>query len=276
LDYFQEVDMNLNLTRLSLLTVALIVTAILFGPATAKADEFNLKTFVTVNQPFQVPGAVLQPNVTYVFRRLDSDAGMSKVIRVLNEDQTQVISTFFASSAWRMEPEGETVITFHETAPGYPKPVKRWFYPGRLDGFEFLYSKEEQAQIAAHMNGAQAETIQTAQATDPVSQPAVDRTADTNIAQDTVQEDVTGESEIERAKPSDTTVDENMPAEEHAAAETPKADVDADVNAADMDADADAENAADTEELPNTAGELPLLALLGVAGLSLRMALKRF
>jgi len=259
--------MKSNLTRLSLLTVALICTAILLGPAPARADEFNLKTFITVNQSFQVPGAVLQPNVKYVFRRLDSNAGTNHVVRVMNEDQSQVISTFFAAAAQRLEPADDTVLTFMETAAGYPKPVKTWFYPGRLDGFEFLYSKAEREQIAAHMGGAT--TIQTARDTEPetfVNQPSTEETIEqTTIAQvqQPVQEESvtkTEETEIERAKPADVTEDQNtLPAEDHAA-----------------DMDQDTNKAADTDsELPHTAGELPLIALLGVAGLGLRMALRK-
>jgi len=253
--------MKLYITRLSLLTVALIMGALILGPASARADEFNLKTYITVNQPFQVPGAVLQPNVKYVFRRLDSNAGTNHVVRVLNEDQTQVISTFFAAAAQRLEPEGDTVMTFYETAAGYPKPVKMWFYPGRLDGFEFLYSKAEKAQIAAHMGGAATE-IQTAQETQPetfVNQPS-EEPEQTTIAQETVQQPVTDQSvtktdtDVERAKP------EEMPATvEPTPAPTEE------THAADMN----------TEELPHTAGELPLLALLGMAGLGLRMALRK-
>src|SRR5262245_51753 len=114
--------MKSNLTRLSLVTVALILAVLFTGPSTVRADELNMKPFITVNQPFQVPGAVLQPNVKYVFRRLD-DAS-NHLVRVLDEDQTHVISTFFTASAWRLEPEGKTVLTFYETAAGYPKPVK--------------------------------------------------------------------------------------------------------------------------------------------------------
>jgi len=257
-------------TRLSLVTVALILTAIILGPSSAKADEFNLKTFITVNQPIQVPGAVLQPNVKYVFRRLDSNAGTNHVVRVLNEDQSQVISTFFAASAWRLEPEGDTVMTFYETASGFPKPVKTWYYPGRLDGFEFLYSKDEKAQIAAHMGGGAA-TVQTARDTEPesfVTEPSAEQTvteqpAVAETVQQPAQEEVTKSdtaAAVEREKPAEPAIDESAaPVEDHA----------------DMDTASDTEQPTE-RELPETAGELSLLALVGMAGLGLRTALKRF
>ena len=251
-------------TRLSLVTVALILTAIIFGPASARADEFNLKTFITVNQPIQVPGAVLQPNVKYVFRRLDGNAGTNHVVRVLNEDQSQVISTFFAASAWRLEPEGDTVMTFYETASGYPKPVKTWFYPGRLDGFEFMYSKEEKAQIAAHMGGAAA-TVQTAEATEPESFAIEPSTEQTVTQESTVAEVQEPAQEVTKSD-TDVDVEREKPAEP--VIETPVE------TAPDMDTEPAAAPAG--SELPETAGELQLLALVGIAGLGLRTALKRF
>src|SRR3954462_12529715 len=104
--------MNSYLKRLSLVAAALTVAAVMFLPASVHGDEFNLKTYITVNQPFQVPGAVLQPNVRYVLRRLDANAGTNHVVRVLNEDETQVIATFFGISDVRLEPADDTILTF--------------------------------------------------------------------------------------------------------------------------------------------------------------------
>ena len=48
------------------------------------------------------------------------------------------------------EPTDKTVFTFIETQPGYPMPMKEWFYPGHLDGLEFIYPKKQARHIAAH------------------------------------------------------------------------------------------------------------------------------
>jgi len=44
----------------------------------------------------------------------------------------------------------KTAFTFIETQAGYPTPINEWFYPGHLDGLEFIYPKEQARQIAAH------------------------------------------------------------------------------------------------------------------------------
>ncbi len=252
--------------RLSLLAAAVTVAAVFVLPsAVLHGDEFNLLTYITVSQPFQVPGAVLQPNTKYVLRRLNANAGTNHVVRILNEDQTQVISTFFAVPDYRLEPTGDTVLTFMETAAGYPRPVKTWFYPGRIDGLEFIYSKEQRAEIAAHAPGTQKAEVQTAQLTQeenftpaPVQEaPAIEN----NIEQN-------NESEVMREKPS-----EPEPAVEPAPAPV---DENADQDKA---TDTTAKSETDTttgKELPHTAGELSLIGLIGLASLGLRQALRRF
>src|SRR5690348_13594146 len=116
--------MNSYTGRLSLVAAALVITAVLAGPAALHADEWNLKTYITVSQPFQVPGAVLEPNTKYVLRRLDGNAGTNHVVRIMSADEKKVLTTFQAISDYRLEPTDETVLTFMEVAAGYPKPVK--------------------------------------------------------------------------------------------------------------------------------------------------------
>src|SRR5262245_22315256 len=96
--------MNSYFKRLSLVAVMLVAVAILAGPAVLHGDEWNLKTYITVSQPFQVPGAVLEPNTKYVIRRLDGNAGTDHVVRVMNADETKVLTTFMAISDLRLEP----------------------------------------------------------------------------------------------------------------------------------------------------------------------------
>ena len=246
--------------RLSLLAAALTVAAVFVLPsAVLHGDEFNLLTYITVSQPFQVPGAVLQPNTKYVLRRLDANAGLNHVVRVLNEEQSEVIATFFAVSDYRLEPTGDTVLTFMETAPGYPKPVRTWFYPGRIDGLEFIYSKQERAEIAAHGPGSLRAEVQTARVTqeetpapEVAPAPAVEETA--------------------AVMPEKTEPVVEQPAVEPAPAPVVE-------EAAQNEAPAPAVNTANTDtdhELPHTAGELPLLGLIGLASLGLRQALRRF
>src|SRR5207253_570949 len=106
-----------------------------------------------INHPFEVPGMVLQPDTPYVIRLLDSPSNRN-VVQVYNDDQTQMLTMFMAISDERLEPPDKTLFTFIETQPGFPLPMKEWFYPGRLRGLEFVYPKDQATEIAHHAREA--------------------------------------------------------------------------------------------------------------------------
>jgi hypothetical protein len=243
--------MNSYLKPLALAAVALAAAYVFAAPTILQGDDWNLKTYITVSHEFQVPGAVLQPNTKYVLRRLDGNAGTNHIVRILNAEENEVMATFHAVSDYRLEPTDNTVLTFMETAAGYPKPVKSWFYPGRTDGLEFIYSKEEKAEIAQHMQGAQPAEVQTARVEE--SEAIVPETEETPLAQEPAVDEPTQtqdmDNDVQREKPAD--------AEAPVTAEEPSSPT--------------------TEEsLPATAGELPLIGLLGLACLGLRKTLRSY
>src|SRR5262245_6964457 len=122
---------------------------VFLAPSLTHGDEWNLATRFTVNQRSEVPGMVLQANTPYVIRLLDSPSNRN-VVQIYDKDQTHMLTMFMAISAQRPEPADRTVFKFIETAPGYPLPIKEWFYPGRLNGLEFVYPKEQALSISEH------------------------------------------------------------------------------------------------------------------------------
>src|SRR5207253_7631235 len=127
----------------------LMLAMVFLVPTTTQASEWDLMTKFTVNHPFEVPGMTLQPNTRYTMRLLDS-SGVRNVIQVLNADETKMLTQFIAINSERLEPVDKTTFTFIETEPGYPMPIKEWFYPGRNIGREFVYPKEQALEIARH------------------------------------------------------------------------------------------------------------------------------
>ena len=124
----------------SLRIVALFVlVALLYGaaPPSAKADEWNKKTIVTVNAPVELPGVVL-PAGTYVFQLLDSPSDRD-IVQVFNQDESHIYATIMAIPDYRVEPTNETIITLEERPKDSPEAIKEWFYPGDLNGLEFVY-----------------------------------------------------------------------------------------------------------------------------------------
>lgn len=127
--------------------VSCLVLSGLFLAPESKADTWNKRTIITVNQPISVEGHVLQPG-KYVMRLLDSPSNRH-IVQIFNEDETRVEATINAIPNYRLRPSGDTVITTEDVAAGTPAPVKAWFYPGDNFGQEFKAEPVPQIQTAA-------------------------------------------------------------------------------------------------------------------------------
>src|SRR5271154_2407751 len=129
----------------------------------ARADEWNKKTVMTVSEPIQVPNQVL-PAGTYVIKLLDSPSDRH-IVQIFNKEENHLFTTILAIPNYRIQPTGKTVFTFWETPPGQPKALRAWFYPGDNFGQEFAYPKSAAVQIAA-VTHEQVPTTEATQATE--------------------------------------------------------------------------------------------------------------
>ena len=148
------------MNRLVVFAACLGLTAIAFAPA-ARADEWNKRTVMTINEPIQVPNRVLPPG-KYVVKLLDSPSDRH-IVQIFNADETHLITTILAMPNYRLEPSGKTVFTFWETPPGQAPALRAWFYPGDNYGQEFAYPKSMATQIAATAHAP----VPTTEATQP-------------------------------------------------------------------------------------------------------------
>jgi len=105
----------------------------------AKADEWDKKTVLTVNQTIQIRDTVLEPG-QYVLKLYNSSAERH-IVQIFNADQSHIINTVIAIPKQRMEPTGDTQFTFWETPAGTARAMRAWFYPGDTIGQEFPYPK---------------------------------------------------------------------------------------------------------------------------------------
>ena len=288
-----------SFNKAAIITGCFILAVVFLAPPTTQGDEWNLATRFTVNHPFEVPGMVLQPNTPYVIRLYDSPSTRN-VVQLYNESQTHMLTMFMAISDERLEPADKTVFTFIETQPGFPLPIKEWFYPGRLRGLEFVYPKQQALEIAKH-------------AREPVL--AADNTNLHRLSSITVEsigpigttQTAVTESAANVTKSENTAVFEEKPSVAEAA--PPPVDQEQQVEQQNLDKSGQGEIAQNTEntssisktesevqqqkpsevpatterqpvteenrELPRTAGEVPLLAMIGAlclaAGLGLRV-----
>jgi hypothetical protein len=113
----------------------------------ARADAWNKKTVLRVNETIQVPNKVLPPG-KYVIRLLNSPVNRN-VVQIFNGDETELQTTILAIPNYRLQPTDKTVFTFWEMPAGQPKALRAWFYPGDNFGHEFAYPKTKAVTIAA-------------------------------------------------------------------------------------------------------------------------------
>ncbi len=135
----------MNRSVLTMASVGLLAGAALI--TSARADEWNKKTIITVNESIQVPGKVL-PAGTYVMKLMDSQSDRH-IVQIFDKNEQHLQTTILAIPNYRLEPTGKTQFQFWETPPGQPKALRAWFYPGDNFGQEFAYPKSEAMQIAS-------------------------------------------------------------------------------------------------------------------------------
>lgn len=125
--------------------IGFIISSVLFFEVAAHADQWDLRTTLTFNQPIQIPGKVL-PAGTYLFKLADTND--RHIVQVFNADGTVLYATVMTIGAERPHPSDNSVITLAEQGPGQPDALLSWFYPGSTSGNQFVYSQQEAQQLA--------------------------------------------------------------------------------------------------------------------------------
>jgi hypothetical protein len=144
-----------NLSKLSRALVcafSLTVLCTMFS-STASAQTWDKRTSVTFSGPVEIPGAGAQvlPAGTYVFRLLDSQSNRH-IVQIFNQDESHLYATILAIPNYRLQATDKTVMTFAERAAGDPQAIRAWFYPGDNSGQEFVYPKKRAVELAKITN----------------------------------------------------------------------------------------------------------------------------
>lgn len=116
-------------------------------PANAQSYEWARKSIITLDDLSEVPGMVLEPG-TYVLKADDNVGGPRTLVQLLNKDESQVLTTFIAVPDNRVRPDSDVVFSFFPGITVGPKPIQTWFYPGEMNGYEFVYPKTRAREIA--------------------------------------------------------------------------------------------------------------------------------
>jgi hypothetical protein len=111
-----------------------------FFVSKVRADEFDKKTIMTVNEPIQVPGKVL-PAGTYVLKLVDPND--RTLVAIYTADEMHLITTVQGIPDSRMETPSKAILELEERPDGGPEALMTWFYPGDNSGVEFVYPKQK-------------------------------------------------------------------------------------------------------------------------------------
>jgi hypothetical protein len=230
--------------------VALIAAAV---TPLVKADQWDKKTVITINEPVQVPSCcnpdhvvVLQPG-TYVLALVDSLSDRH-IVRVFEQDEKTVVTTILAIPNYRLKPTDKTAFQFWETPAGQPRAMRAWFYPGDNFGQEFAYPKMKSVEIARVAHA-------------PVPAIVVETEAELKTAP-VVVVDEKGEE-----KPVEVVVAKTEPLVQPAPEPQATTTVAATMPVHEAPAPA---------EMPDTAGEFPLFGLIGLGSVIASRLISRF
>jgi len=250
------------MNSLRLIALSSLAAAVSLAPL-AKADEWDKKTVMTVNEAIQLPNATLQPG-SYTFKLLDSQSDRH-IVQVFDKDGMHLITTVLAIPNYRIQPTGKTRFTFWEVPAGQSPALRAWFYPGDNFGQEFVYPKNVSQQIASVSK--QAVPTSSAQTTEEYKSAPITATNesgnDANLDTNTYTQTQTQTAEVTPAPaPTPTVTPEPAP-------EPTPAPVEVAAAPAPMPEPSPA-----PAQLPQTASSLPLIGLAGVVSLLLFFALR--
>jgi hypothetical protein len=244
-------------------TASVLVVLVHVMASGADAFTSDKRTYFTFNQSVALPGVTL-PAGTYMFRLADPDTSR-RVIQVSDKDGTQSYALLLTMPAYRVDAAKDSEIRFLETAAGAPRAINAWWYVGDNTGYQFIYSKQQLAELnrvgqpepvaaAAEASpglAAEGEPVAVPPIAEPDSPGVVEGNGvppEASVEESAIAADI-DQQEVEQqaqAQPPAQPPFENEPA------------------------------AADRSELPQTASPLGLLLLTGLAsgGLGLRLLRK--
>jgi LPXTG-motif cell wall-anchored protein len=203
------------------------------------ADNVQRRQKMTLNEPTEIPGTVLQPG-TYVIKVMDYKDG-KEIVQFTSEDEKDVIATVLAIRDRRVNTkDAQTGFVYFPRVEGNPIALKSWYYAGDEWGEVFAYPHSKAVAIA---RATHEEVVATPVESNPTLQSDV-----AVVKPEEVSKPASEPTESAAVKPQETA----KPAPESAASEEPAAPV--------------AEKT--PARLPKTGSDLPLFGLIGLAALA--------
>jgi hypothetical protein len=153
------------MTKITTVAVAACM-AVAFTGFTTQADAKTFKekeSTLTVTEPVEVPGAVLEPG-TYVVKVIELQSNRN-VVQVTDVDGAKIYTTCIATPHEGAAPPPNTTFVFYPnvTASG-AKVLRTWFAPNDRFGQDLVYPKDRAEEIA-RLNKVEVQSYQIAETT---------------------------------------------------------------------------------------------------------------
>jgi hypothetical protein len=236
--------------------------AIAGSAAMLRADAWNKKTHLTVNEAIEIPGATLSPG-KYVVKLVDSQSDRH-IVQFTNDREDQVISTVLAIPNQRMKPTGDSEFTFYEGTQGQAPALRAWFYPGDNFGQQFAYPERK----AMELSSVSGEKVPVAPQDLTPAEPKRQAEARTESTTTTRTQPATpAREQVERVDPTlmAQAQPKQQPPTPRERAATPPA----------QPKESTPKPSPGESDLPATASPAPLLGLMGVLSLGAALGLRR-
>ncbi len=137
-------------------TVTALVVCAAWAPA--RAAEPAKQTPFSINEPFEVPGMMLEPG-RYLFKLIEPEPHRNvlevfETVQLWTGDDARLLTTLLTMPNYDQPTTDKTVFTFFERGPKQPKALRIWFAPGRSYGQEFVYPKAQAVELAKSVGRA--------------------------------------------------------------------------------------------------------------------------
>jgi len=220
----------------NVLILPAVVAVALAGSVRADVPPED-KSTITISDPLEVPGAVLEPG-TYVVKLVDSQSDHN-IVMFTSADERKVYALALATPHVAARDPKNATFVFYTSADGSNKALRTWYTSGNRYGNDFVYPPDRAAALQNATN-AEVPSLTAEQTRELANRPAPAAVV----------------SDAEPAPPAPAAVP----------APVPPAPADSD-NGAMTTADA-------SSTLPKTASSTPLLLAAGALSLALACGLR--
>lgn len=144
------------------ITFAVLGTLLAFGLG-ANAQGPQTKSTLTVTDPVEVPGAILQPG-TYVVKVVEN-MNNRNMVQFTDVAESKVFAAALCTPHVGAAPEPNTMYVYFPNRENGGKALRTWFAPNDRFGQDFVYPRERAVELARVIN----EPVPAYEATGPVT-----------------------------------------------------------------------------------------------------------